>query len=296
MSIIQNAIKWAVGIASDSSHGYDQAYRWGPNYDCSSLVISAYEQAGARVKTAGATYTGNMRKAFIAKGFKDVTAKVNRSNGAGMRPGDVLLHERNHTAMHIGNGQIVQASGNERGGITGGQTGDQTGGEIHVRNYYNYPWDCVLRLEEGKTSPAITTGLYTVQPGEGFWIIAEKTLGDPGRWRELAKYNGLSESHTLHPGDVLMIPGVEQAEKLQESATGETCVVTLPWLKPGDTGAAVAAMQDLLKASAYSLDVYGSDGEWGDETSAAVDLFHAENQITEDGCGPNTWAELIGTI
>jgi len=297
MSIIQNAIKWAVGIASDSSHGYDQTYRWGPDYDCSSLVITAYEQAGAGVKTAGATYTGNMKKAFLSKGFKDVTAKVNLLTGAGMLPGDVLLHERNHTAMHIGNGQIVQASGNERGGITGGQTGDQTGGEIHVRTYYNYPWDCVLRLSEYVAmADEVTSVFYTVQPGEGFWIIAQKTLGDPGRWRELAKYNGLSEGHVLHPGDVLKIPGVEQTEKPQEIASAKTCVVTLPWLKPGDTGAAVVSMQDLLKANAYPLDVYGSDGEWGDETSAAVDLFHAENQITEDGCGPNTWAELIGTI
>ena len=296
MSIIQNAIKWAVGIASDSSHGYDQTYRWGPNYDCSSLVISAYEQAGAGVKTAGATYTGNMKKAFILKGFTDVTHAVNLSTGAGMLPGDVLLHERNHTAMHIGNGQLVQASGNERGGITGGQTGDQTGGEIHVRSYYNYPWDCVLRLGEYIEEPEeVITGLYAVQPGEGFWVIAGKTLGDAGRWRELAKYNGLSEGHTLHPGDVLKIPGVEQAEKPQESATAKTCVVTLPWLKPGDTGAAVVSMQALLESNGYVLDEYGADGEWGEETTAELALFKFAVEVTEDGCGPDTWSALIGT-
>lgn len=295
MSIISKAIEWAVGIASDSSHGYDQTSRWGPNYDCSSLVISAYEQAGAGVKTAGATYTGNMKRAFLSKGFRDVTASVNLATGAGMLPGDVLLHERNHTAMYIGNGQIVQASGNERGGITGGQTGDQTGGEIHVRSYYNYPWDCVLRLEEGETASVVTTGLYTVQPGEGFWIIAEKTLGNAGRWRELAKYNGLSEGHVLHPGDVLKIPGVEEPEKPQEIEIDKSCVVTLPWLKPGDTGAAVVSMQALLESNGYMLEDYGADGEWGDETTAELALFKFAVEVTEDGCGPDTWAALIGT-
>ena len=295
MSKIQSAVDWAVGIASDSSHGYAQDNRWGPDYDCSSLVISAWEHAGVPVKTKGATYTGNMKKVFLACGFKDVTAQVNRASGAGLQTGDVLLHERNHTAMHIGNGQIVQASVNERGGITGGKTGDQTGGEIHVRSYYNYPWDCVLRLEAGETASVVTTGLYTVQPGEGFWVIAEKTLGDAGRWRELAKYNGLSEGHTLHPGDMLKIPGVEQAEKPQESATAKTCVVTLPWLKPGDTGTAVVSMQALLESNGYVLDEYGADGEWGEETTAELALFKFAVEATEDGCGPDTWSALIGT-
>ena len=38
---IDKAVTWAVGIANDNSHGYDQADRWGPDYDCSSLVIQA---------------------------------------------------------------------------------------------------------------------------------------------------------------------------------------------------------------------------------------------------------------
>lgn len=61
-------------IATDDSHGYSQDSRWGnPDYDCSSLVIQAWEQAGVPVKTAGATYTGNMYNIFLKWGFKDVT-------------------------------------------------------------------------------------------------------------------------------------------------------------------------------------------------------------------------------
>ena len=66
MSIIEKAVSWALDIANDPKHGYDQIKRWGDDYDCSSLVISAFEQAGAKVKTAGATYTDYLRLPFDA--------------------------------------------------------------------------------------------------------------------------------------------------------------------------------------------------------------------------------------
>ena len=135
MSIIEKAIAWALGIANDPAHGYDQTSRWGPNYDCSSFVISAFKAAGLPLT---ATYTGNMKYDFLRNGFVAVTDGT-------LRRGDVLLHEKNHTALYLGNMQMVQAGSNERGGIIGGKSGDQTGSEIGVRSYYNYPWDVVLR-------------------------------------------------------------------------------------------------------------------------------------------------------
>ncbi len=149
---VQNAINWMVGIAQDNSHGYDQQNRWGQDYDCSSLVISAFQNAGIPVKTAGATYTGNMYSAFKACGFRDVTADVNLATGSGLQAGDVLLNKKHHTALYIGNGQICQASINELGKTVGGRTGDQTGKEIWIRSYYNYPWDCVLRYGSSSSS------------------------------------------------------------------------------------------------------------------------------------------------
>jgi peptidoglycan hydrolase-like protein with peptidoglycan-binding domain len=43
------------------------------------------------------------------------------------------------------------------------------------------------------------------------------------------------------------------------------------------------------------LEAHGADGDWGGETSAALELFQHERGIFEDGCGPKTWAALIGT-
>ena len=141
---INSAVAWAVGIANDPDHGYDQSHRWGPDYDCSSLVISAYQQAGIPVKTNGATYTGNMVSVFLKTGFIDVTADVNLSTGSGLIYGDVVWR-KGHTEMCCGSGKLVGASINENGTITGGQEGDQTGNEIRVRSYYNGSWARVLR-------------------------------------------------------------------------------------------------------------------------------------------------------
>lgn len=145
MSATEKAIAQMEAWAADNSHGYDQANRWGPDYDCSSAVISAWEMAGVPVKTNGATYTGNMRGVFLRCGFEDVTAGVDLATGAGLQRGDVLLNIQHHTAMYCGNGMEVEASINETGGVTGGMTGDQTGREFLARPYRNYPWDCVLR-------------------------------------------------------------------------------------------------------------------------------------------------------
>lgn len=147
MSKIENAITYAINIAMDDSHGYDQINRYGPDFDCSSLLITSWNDgAGVPVKSAGATYTGNMRKAFVACGFRAIPY----GKGTVLLRGDVLLNEKHHTAMYIGDGKIVQASINEKGGIYGGKSGDQTGHEIEIRNFYTYSkgWDYILRYEE----------------------------------------------------------------------------------------------------------------------------------------------------
>ena len=244
MSKIDKAIEWALNIANDSSHGYDQASRWGPNYDCSSLLISAWEAAGVPVKTKGATYTGNMKSVFLKCGFKDVTKNdnVEFGMGAGLQRGDILLHEGNHTAMYLGDGRIVQASINERGGITGGQSGDQTGNEIHVRYYYNYPWQVLLRYV-----------------GEDAGEVTE--------------------------------------EATSEAVGGESdmCTVTLPLLKKGSAGMSVRVLQTVLKYRGCSLPKYGVDGDFGDETVAAVKQFQKAAKLTADGVvGTKTWKALVG--
>ena len=174
MTKVEKAVSYIKNIAADNKHGYSQINRWGsPNtwsdYDCSSLVISAYQAAGIPVKDKGATYTGNMYKAFTACGFKDVTKDINLSTGKGLIAGDVLLNHQDHTAMMISSTQLAQASIDENGNIMGGKVGDQTGYEIATRSYYNYPWNCVLRYPEkildtaGYRKGQNTIGVYNLK-------------------------------------------------------------------------------------------------------------------------------------
>lgn len=149
------AADWAVGIANNEieflghkNHGYDQDQRWGErgDFDCSSLVIQSYIQAGMNINKARCFYTGNMYDYFtLTLGFQDVTSQVNRVTGSGLMKGDVLLNHVHHTALALGDGTLVQASINEHGSVRNGTPGDQTNREIWVAPYYNYPWNCVLR-------------------------------------------------------------------------------------------------------------------------------------------------------
>lgn len=213
MTVPERAVEWAVGIAKNDSHGYDQSSRWGPDYDCSSLVISAYKYAGVPLNC---TYTGNMRSDMLMNGF--VQALVNLVTGEGLLVGDVLLNEKHHTALYIGDGKLVHAAGNENGGATGGRTGDQTGKEIGVTSYFNFPWDLALRYvckeEEPKPDKEPVDPdcrLYTVQKGDTLWGIAEKTLGH-GEWYFQIKQANNMTSDTIYPGQVLIIPHGDKGE------------------------------------------------------------------------------------
>ena len=146
--VINKACEWAVMIANDDSHGYDQSNRWGLDYDCSSFVIQAYEQAGCPVKTNGATYTGNMVSVFTNCGFTSIPY----TSGMELVKGDVLW-KTGHTELYIGNNQNVGAHINEFGETTGGVVGDQTGHEISVTGSPNGTWEIVLRYNNSGDTP-----------------------------------------------------------------------------------------------------------------------------------------------
>jgi peptidoglycan hydrolase-like protein with peptidoglycan-binding domain len=153
MTIPEKAVEWALKTAADNSHGYSQADRWGPDYDCSSFVIEAYEQAGLKLRAAGASYTGNMRSAFLKSGFVDVTLQCGLSTGYGIQPGDVLLNYAAHTCLAVGNGKVANCRTDEGNP----QHGDQSGNEIRVQSYWNYPWNAILRYKVKTAQPEVET-------------------------------------------------------------------------------------------------------------------------------------------
>ena len=289
MGVAAKAVEFMTAIARDDSHGYDQGSRWGPDYDCSSLVITAYKKAGVPLTCI---YTGNMFGDMISHGFENVTGKVNLTTGAGLQPGDVLLNVAKHTAMYIGNGQICHAASNEFGGATGGRTGDQTGGEICIRSYYNCPWDYVLRYKEAEAqAPSVTTpnpsqeiqnGIYIVQKGDSLWSIANKIYGNGLEYRRIMKDNRLS-SEFIYVGQKLKV-GVEtetpETPTVQKPVSKEKCTPSLPVLKYGMVSMAVRKLQSMLVACGYRLDV---DGDFGPDTESKVKLLQSAKGIPATG-------------
>ena len=135
--IIESAVSWAEAIAADNTHTYSQKVRWGPSYDCSSLLISAWEQAGVPLRSQGASHTGNMAAVMLANGFERITSNINFSTGSGFRRGDVILAhlgDQRHVAMSVGNGQIVEAFG-----------GYDPAQSIRVTKYYKWGQDRAYR-------------------------------------------------------------------------------------------------------------------------------------------------------
>lgn len=150
-AMAENAVLWAIDIANDDSHGYDWDTRnGGVDYDCSSLVNTAFNQAGFNVDPTWTTW--DMKAGYTAIGFTWLGSEI-ANNVTQLQRGDILLHEVYHTAIYIGNGQMVAAHINEVGDVRNGQPGDQTGEEICVSEYsiYTYPsmgvygWQGVLR-------------------------------------------------------------------------------------------------------------------------------------------------------
>lgn len=71
--------------------------------------------------------------------------------------------------------------------------------------------------------------------------------------------------------------------------------LTLPFLRQGDRGEAVRALQQLLIAKGYHCGSAGADGEFGLATDGAVRLFQKQRELDCDGIvGAATMAALLG--
>ena len=77
--------------------------------------------------------------------------------------------------------------------------------------------------------------------------------------------------------------------------TKEGYDVNMKTLKKGDKGAQVKTMQALLIGYGYDCGKYGTDGDFGAATDAALRKYQTGNNLTVDGiAGPKTWAVLLG--
>lgn len=235
--------------ANNDVYGYSQkppSGRWGPDYDCSSLIYQAANDAGYSVGTGPdkVRFTGTMLKDFEKAGFQILPfANVGLSD---LKIGDILLNLALHAEVYVGNGETVGATGSETGGFVG-EAGDQTGREIekHPVTTFNKEWDYILRppTDENDEEGDDEMPQPYNQPGQGLNGIYSPTTwpqysapmqyapGNNGypqgtRWNNqsypqgnLGQMNGYSQANAGYPQgsmdpseDLIFVMGIEGAK------------------------------------------------------------------------------------
>lgn len=249
----------ALHYAEDDSHGYSQkppSGRWGPDYDCSSLLYFLANEAGYPVGSGSdkVRFTGTMLKDFEKAGFQILPfANVGISD---LEVGDILLNLALHAEVYVGNGESVAATGSETGGFVGA-AGDQTGHEIekHPVTTFDKEWDYILRppVEEEKEGdedvPPMNygqppmqqsgwgqnpQGMMYQQPSMGGWPQAmPQRMNYPTGYPQgnLGQMNGYSQANAGMGGypqgtdnDLCFVKGIEGAKNLHGAPNSRKAV------------------------------------------------------------------------
>lgn len=241
----------ALRYAEDDSHGYSQkppSGRWGPDYDCSSLLYFLANEAGYPVGSGNdkVRFTGTMLKDFEKAGFQILPfANVGVSD---LEVGDVLLNLALHAEVYVGNGESVGATGSETGGYVGA-AGDQTGHEIekHPVTTFDKDWHYILRPpveEEKEEGDEEVPPMNYNQPGQGLNGMYSPTTYNPSVWPQgnmrpmnygypqgnLGQMNGYSQANAGmgYPqgmkNDLCFVKGIEGATSCHGTPNGREAV------------------------------------------------------------------------
>ena len=209
-------------MAENPKYGYSQkppSGRWGPDFDCSSLMYYIANYAGYPVGIGRdkVRFTGTMLKDFEKAGFQILPfANVGISD---LKIGDILLNLALHAEVYVGDGQSIGALSSEIDGYVG-ESGDQTDHEIekHPVITFDKGWDYVLRppdeednndyedIEEGgEEEMPMNYGPNTTMPTQP-WQNQQQPWSNP----PAANWNtGYSQGNRMMPNQNGM-PGYQQ--------------------------------------------------------------------------------------
>ncbi|MBO5147094.1 MAG: peptidoglycan-binding protein [Clostridia bacterium] len=89
------------------------------------------------------------------------------------------------------------------------------------------------------------------------------------------------------------LPYIEYIVETEEE-TKKMVTINLSRLQRGSKGNEVKTLQRLLKSLGYDIGWFGTDGDFGSATEAAVKKFQQDRKIASDGIvGCDTWMQLL---
>lgn len=214
-----------------------QWYLWGGGHssktgvqrvDCSGLVLQAARLSGLNL---------------------DGTAAVQQNMGTpvsmkDLKPGDLVFAgtPAHHVGIYIGDNKVIHAP--------------HTGSQVQIVDLSTYHYfDNARRVFDGApaapapkaevprdtnavkatavaptvSKPPAAGPTYTVQTGESLWKIAERTLGDRNRWREIFELNKaamFNNPNLAYPGTALVLPEGAKVPQAAAAAPAPAPVAT----------------------------------------------------------------------
>lgn len=98
------------GYCADDSHGYDQAQRWGPDFDCSSLVLQCWRDSGPGHPRPGLyrEHEAILMGTGLFRAWRDAAHTAGHGRWPG--GGGVYLNTLHHVCMALDDGAEAEAA------------------------------------------------------------------------------------------------------------------------------------------------------------------------------------------
>jgi LysM repeat protein len=198
MGNINNANDYMYNLVTDKKHGYSQENRYGPDYDCSSSIMTSLRLGGKFDVPVKGVNTASMKKYLEKIGYKVVSNNEKpQKNDIKLRP--ATAKRGGHVVMFRSPTMVMEFS-SSRGHK---EKGDQTGNESWCHKWEskrNGDFTYTLRYKAtGKKSAGVK---YTVKKGDTLSGIAKKyktTVSHLGTINHIKNYN------KIYVGQVLKI-------------------------------------------------------------------------------------------
>lgn len=203
MANINNANDYMYNLVTDKKHGYSQSNRYGPDYDCSSSIMTSLKMGGKFDVPVKDINTASMKKYLEKIGYKVIlNSEKPQKNDIKLRP--ATSKKGGHVVM-FRSGTMVMEFSSSRGHP---EKGDQTGTESWCHKWdskRNSDFTYTLRYKptvKKETAKKTTGTTYTVKKGDTLSGIAKKYKTTVSH---LGTLNKIKDFNKIYVGQVLKI-------------------------------------------------------------------------------------------